>query len=83
MDADVKLSMEQAQEKWVTKTLVCGALGLAILASATCVGYEYVDKTAEVQKAQLDVQKAAVERDVAQAERDRAMFESMGRTQSK
>ena len=31
MDADVKLSMEQAHDKWITKALVWGVLGLAIL----------------------------------------------------
>lgn len=70
MDQDVKLSMEQAHEKWITKGIIWGVLGLAILASGTCVGYERIDKTAEVQKVQL-------ERDKAQADSMKAMWDHM------
>ena len=58
MDRDVELSMTQAHEKWIAKTLVLGALALAAMAGGTCTYNEHDDKEAEVRRAQADAQRA-------------------------
>ena len=68
MDEDVKLTMEQAQEKWLTKMLLGAAVALATLALGTCAHNDRVDKSAEVQKEQLHMQ-------TAQAEAMKAMWD--------
>jgi hypothetical protein len=81
VDMDVKMSMEQAHQKWVTRILVFGFLGLSAMALGTCSYNEHIDKSTEVQKAQADAQKAQAESlaevQKAQADAQKAQAESL------
>lgn len=58
MDQDVKLSMDQAHEKWITKTItlgILGALGILTLGAYSC---ERSSDATQVQKAQVAAQQA-------------------------
>jgi hypothetical protein len=58
MDQDVKLSMEQAHAKWITKTIVIGVLGLIAISAGTCSYNSHSSDNALIQKSYLDQEKA-------------------------
>jgi hypothetical protein len=75
MDSDVKLSMEQAHDKWLTKTIVRAFLALVAIGCGTCAYNSRTDSIAQVQKAQLDTQKAQADAARAHDESLKAMWD--------
>lgn len=77
MDDDVKLSMNNAHEISMTKTLVIGALAAIVMTSGTCSYVNKINDEAEIQKTRSDADKARAEADKARD--DRALFEMWGK----
>jgi hypothetical protein len=87
MEQDVRLSMEQAHEKWMTKTVVAGIVAVLITGILSVYGCERVNCARDVSKAQFDaangcervdcVAKAQFDAAKAKADADKAMWDHM------